>query len=57
MVGNYPENGSSESVLRVSRDAGETFGPVVMLGTNGTISTAPNNNATGAHAHHLQQQQ
>ena len=49
-----PENGSSESVLRVSRDAGDTFGPVVMLGTNGTISTTTGN-ATGAHAHHLQQ--
>lgn len=35
-----PENGSSESVLRVSTDAGQTFGPVLNLGTNGTISSA-----------------
>jgi len=41
-----PMNGSSESVLRVSADNGQTFGPVVMLGTNGTISTATNNTAT-----------
>jgi hypothetical protein len=34
-----PETGSSESVLRVSTDRGQTFGPPVMLGTNGTIST------------------
>ncbi|MDQ3806778.1 MAG: hypothetical protein M3298_01275 [Thermoproteota archaeon] len=48
-----PENGSSESMLRVSREAGETFGPVMMLGMNGTISTT-SGNATGAHAHHMQ---
>ncbi len=35
-----PETGSSESVLRVSTDAGQTFGPMIMLGTNGTINTA-----------------
>jgi hypothetical protein len=33
-----PITGSSESVLRVSIDAGQTFSPAVMLGTNGTIS-------------------
>jgi hypothetical protein len=33
-------------VARVSNDAGETFGPLMMLGMNGTISTAPN--TTGA---------
>ncbi len=27
-------------VARVSNDAGETFGPLIMLGTNGTITTA-----------------
>jgi hypothetical protein len=32
-------NGTSESVMRVSTDAGETFGPLMMLGTNGTISS------------------
>jgi hypothetical protein len=26
-------------VARISTDAGETFGPLIMLGTNGTIST------------------
>jgi len=48
-----PETGSSDSVLRVSNDAGQTFGPVIMLGTNGTINTATegadiaaNNNTT-----------
>jgi hypothetical protein len=41
-----PETGSSESVLRVSNDAGQTFGPVIMLGVNGTISTADNGNTT-----------
>jgi hypothetical protein len=30
---------SDISVARVSNDAGETFGPLIMLGTNGTIST------------------
>jgi hypothetical protein len=30
---------TNESVMRVSTDAGQTFGPVVMLGTNGTVST------------------
>jgi hypothetical protein len=32
-------NGTSESVMRVSTDAGETFGPIMMLGTNGTIGS------------------
>jgi hypothetical protein len=32
-------NGTSESVMRVSTDAGETFGPLMMLGTNSTISS------------------
>ena len=41
-----PETGSGESVLRVSTDAGQTFGPVIMLGVNGTISTADNGNTT-----------
>ena len=38
-----PETGSSESVLRVSNDAGQTFGPRIILGVNGTISTATGN--------------
>jgi hypothetical protein len=41
-----PETGSSESVLRVSTDAGQTFGPVIMLGVNGTISTTTTGNTT-----------
>ena len=34
-----PETGSSESVLRASTDAGQTFDPMIMLGTNGTVTT------------------
>ena len=30
---------TNESVLRVSTDAGQTFGPVINLGTNGTITS------------------
>src|ERR671914_481848 len=41
-----PETGSSESVLRVSNDVGQTFGPRIMLGVNGTISTATGNTTT-----------
>jgi hypothetical protein len=33
---------TNESVLRVSTDAGQTFGPVINLGTNGTISSGGN---------------
>jgi hypothetical protein len=39
-------NGTSESVLRVSTDNGQTFGPLAMLGTNGTISTSANTTNT-----------
>ena len=38
---------TNESVLRVSNDAGQTFGPVINLGTNGTITTG-GNSTTGA---------
>ena len=41
-----PITGSSESVLRLSTDRGQTFGPVVMLGTNGTITTMDNSTET-----------
>jgi hypothetical protein len=41
-----PMNGTSESVLRVSTDNGQTFGPVVMLDTNGTLSTTTTNTTT-----------
>jgi hypothetical protein len=33
-------------VLRVSTDAGQTFGPVINLGTNGTLSTTITTDAT-----------
>jgi hypothetical protein len=39
---------TNESVLRVSTDAGQTFGPVINLGTNGTITTTTNTTATTA---------
>jgi hypothetical protein len=34
------------SVMRVSTDAGQTFGPVINLGTNGTLSTTITTDAT-----------
>jgi hypothetical protein len=34
---------TNESVLRVSTDAGQTFGPIINLGTNGTISSGGGN--------------
>jgi hypothetical protein len=37
---------TNESVLRVSTDAGQTFGPVINLGTNGTITTNGDNSTT-----------
>jgi hypothetical protein len=44
-----PITGSSESVLRVSMDAGQTFGPVMMLSMNRTMSiTTTNGNTTTA---------
>jgi hypothetical protein len=33
-----PANKTSESVLRISNDNGNTFGPILMLGTNGTLT-------------------
>jgi hypothetical protein len=33
-----PGNKTSESVLRVSNDNGQTFGPILMLGNNGTLT-------------------
>jgi hypothetical protein len=41
---------TNESVMRVSTDAGQTFGPIINLGTNGTISTTTNggNSTTAA---------
>ena len=37
---------TNESVLRVSTDAGQTFSPVINLGTNGTVMTTTNGNTT-----------
>jgi hypothetical protein len=37
---------TNESVLRVSTDAGQTFGPVINLGSNGTITASNNTTAT-----------
>jgi hypothetical protein len=37
---------TNESVMRVSTDAGQTFGPVLNLGTNGTITTTTTGNTT-----------
>ena len=34
---------TNESVMIVSTDAGQTFGPVINLGTNGTISSGGGN--------------
>ncbi len=39
---------TNESVLRVSTDAGQTFGPVLNLGTNDTLSTTATTNTTAA---------
>jgi hypothetical protein len=37
---------TNESVIRVSSDGGQTFGPVINLGTNGTISSGGGGNST-----------
>ena len=37
-ISNNPANKTSESVLRISNDNGATFGPILMLGDNGTLS-------------------
>jgi hypothetical protein len=35
---NNPANKTSESVLRISNDNGNTFGPILMLANNGTLT-------------------
>jgi hypothetical protein len=35
----HNQTGSDIPVARISTDAGETFGPMIMLGTNGTIAS------------------
>ena len=37
-ISTNPANKTSESVLRISNDNGATFGPILMLGDNGTLS-------------------
>jgi hypothetical protein len=39
---------SDTPVARISTDAGETFGPIINLGTNGTITTTAGNTTTSA---------
>jgi hypothetical protein len=39
---------TNESILRVSNDAGQTFGPVLNLGTNGILSSTANATTTTA---------
>src|SRR5918996_862622 len=36
---NNTENGNEEVMFRASNDGGETFGPMLMLATNGTIGS------------------
>ena len=38
---------TNESVMRVSNDAGQTFGPVINLGMNGTITSAYTTTSSG----------
>jgi hypothetical protein len=38
---------TNESVLRVSTDGGQTFGPLLMLGANGTISETEDEGEAG----------
>jgi hypothetical protein len=33
-------------VARISTDGGQTFGPVINIGTNGTLTTANGNTST-----------
>ena len=42
-----PANKTSESVLRISNDNGATFGPILMLGDNGTLSAGSGGRGQG----------
>jgi plastocyanin len=42
-----PANKTSESVLRISNDNGATFGPILMLGDNGTLSAGGGGHGQG----------
>jgi hypothetical protein len=43
-----PANKTSESVLRISNDNGNTFGPTLMLGNNGTLTGGGGGQGQGA---------
>jgi DNA repair ATPase RecN len=45
---NNTENGNEEVMFRASNDAGQTFGPVLRLATNGTISSTNDETTTAA---------
>ena len=45
-----PANKTSESVLRISNDNGNTFGPILMLGSNGTLTAKGGGQGQGAGA-------
>src|SRR5918994_3053353 len=45
-----PANKTSESVLRISNDNGNTFGPTLMLGNNGTLTGRGGGQGQGAGA-------
>jgi hypothetical protein len=45
-----PANKTSESVLRISNDNGNTFGPILMLGSNGTLTAGGGGQGQGAGA-------
>ncbi len=46
LAGGRRNQTSDIPVARISTDAGETFGPLIMLGSNGTISTTTTTTAT-----------
>jgi hypothetical protein len=43
-----PANKTSEPVLRISNDNGNTFGPILMLGSNGTLTAGGGGQGAGA---------
>jgi hypothetical protein len=45
-----PANKTSESVLRISNDNGNSFGPTLMLGSNGTLTGGGGGQGQGAGA-------
>jgi hypothetical protein len=45
-----PANKTSESVLRISNDNGSTFGPILMLSNNGTLTGEGGGQGQGAGA-------